>query len=82
MPEQKTLEINFVQSLVKAITLVMEAHDFCPENMDIKFSAKCCSDDRQETLSVKVGETSVSLDLFRQCLRPVYGELVIAERQW
>lgn len=82
MPEQKTLEINFVQSLVKAINLVMEAHDFCPESMDIKFDSRGNFTGHTETLSVKVGETSVTLDLFRQRLRPVYGELVVAERQW
>jgi hypothetical protein len=82
MPEEKTLEINFVQTLVKAINLAMEAHDFCPDNIDVKFFHDNNGTERSEVLSVKVNETSVTLDLFRQCLRPLYGQLEVVDRKW
>ena len=82
MPDKKTLEANLIQSLVEAINLVMRAHDFCPDSMDIKFVAHGNCTERAETLSVKVDGTSVTLDLFRQYLRPVYGELEVREREF
>lgn len=67
---------NLTQSLVKAVDLVLSAHDYVPDKITLTLAD---SGERGIILNVKMQQesdfTEVTLDLTRQRLRHAYGVL-------